>query len=151
MTFDDDAFIEKQIKSITHLMKENKADELYDFFSTTVKSETPYLHQDITKLCEYYTGGDFIRWFSGGNNVGTRESYDHGKTIKTLTSRSKFKAESNNYFIQMSWVTNDSNNKDNIGINFLYITDFADGEEPTTVFSRNNNETIIINEQNGKE
>ena len=150
MTFNDDVFMEKQIKSITHLMKENKADELYDFFSATAKSETPSLHQDVVKLCEYYTGGDFVKWFSGGNNVGTKESYDHGKTIKTLTSRSKFNAESKNYFIQMSWVTKDSYNEDNVGINFLYITCFADDEEPVTVFSRNN-ETIIINEQNGKE
>lgn len=149
-TFNDDVFIEEQIKDITHLMKENKAEELYDYFSVNTKNETPTLREDVSKLCEYYTGGEFVKWFSGGNSVGTNEQFDHGKTVKSLISRSKFKAETKNYFIQMSWTTKDSYDNNNVGIKFLYITEFNDGEEPVTTFSRNG-EVILINEQNGKE
>ena len=146
-TYDDDFFIEEQIKKITHIMKENDADELFSYFAKSVQDETPTLRDDIVKLCEFYTGGDFVEWYSGGNSVGTNESRDNRKVVKSLTSRSKFKAESNNYFIQMSWRTKDSYNSDNVGIRFFFIAEFADGEEPVTTFEHNG-EVIFINGHN---
>ena len=110
----------KKAEEVFNLINSGNSTGLEKMFSQTTKSEVPTLKEQIDKLMNYFDKPivDYEEGVPGGGS-----HIDNGVVLeKDFFGNIIFFTESTEYRLSLDFTFEDSENKDNIGLNCIFIT-----------------------------